>query len=470
MKLFDYLRRSSKGYGAKAEQIAVPTHGGKSSDVNRTSYLAGGIFASDGTYREYPIINFNKRFDYYFTVGKVQNIVDSYSTDITNRKWYFRDTTDGGKGGAYTEALNKMDHWAHHTIQVSALFDECIINWTIGGTCIVSPKDWMPVQLRSLRAKIRDEAGNTVKYVQIINGQERFLPAKDFLEVPYKNIDRLAWGVGLFDSLMNDRWVDIDGRQPIAALDLHRQTIQDHGKIIHKHSNPLDIYIPAEGENVSQETIDNDLIPLIAGGLPGDKLILNKRLEVIKNETDGNSRFKEYSEGIEEEIDAGLQSSKNRLLTNPSAMADAREAGEQDDDRILGIMERLKIFMNKHVIPSVLGIEPGWIEFEWGEKDSFKPQIPLAIDRALELGVMSVEEARQKLEDEHEWSFPELNEKNQELADAKKKQLDIQQNQLSDDQMKENDDAVQQKKEERLELEHRTRMLVQVEKQLEELK
>ena len=472
MKLFDYLRRQQKGYGAIAarnEQIASPTGGEKSSDVARTSYLSGGFFASDGTYREYPIIPFHRRFDYYFTVGKVQNIVDSYSTDITNRKWYFKDTTDGGAGGAYTKELKAMEHWGKHVVQVSNFFDETIINWTIGGVHIFSPKDFVPLQLRSIRAKIRDEQGNTQKYVQIINGKEKLLDASKFIEITYKNIDRLAWGVGLFDSLMNERWIDIDGRQPIAALDLHRQTIQDHGKIIHHQSNPLDIYMPAEGESVSPEIIDNDILPVITGAKPGDKLVINKRLEVIHNQTDPSARFKEYSEGIEAEIDAGLQSSKTRLITQPSAMADAKEAGEQDDDRILGVMERLKILMNKHVIPNVLGIDAGWIEFEWGEKDSFHPTLPPHIDRALELGIMTEEEARQKLQNEHDWTFPKLDEENQKRLDDRENKL-VEQQQLTNDQMKDNDDAIQRKKEESVELEQRVSLLKQVDKQLKELR
>ncbi len=456
---------------AKPEQIAVPTEGPKSSDVNRTSYLAGGYFASDGQYREYPIIPFNQRFDYYFTVGKVQNVVDSMATDITNRRWYFKDTTDGGKGGAYHKELKDIEHWGKHTIQVSQLFTEVIVNWTIGGTYIVSPLDWIPIQLRSIRAKIRDVLGNTKTYIQVINGREKFLDASQFIEVPYNNIDRLAWGVGLFDSLMNDRWTDIDGRQPISTLDLHRQIEQDHGKIIHKHSNPLDIYIPAEGESVSQETIDNDIMPLIGGAKPGDALVINKRLEVLFNKTDGNSRFKEYKEGIEEEIEAGLQSSKNRLLTNPSAMADAREAGEQDDDRILGIMERLRILMNKHIIPQVLGIDSGWIEFEWGEKDAFNQQMPTHIMQALQTGVMTPEEARQKLEDEHDWHFPELNEKNKQLAeDRKETQSQALTDQLTDQELKNNEEALIRYRMERAEIKQRSNLLKKYEEVLEEYK
>ena len=451
----------------KQEQITTPTGGKKSSKVMRTSYLTGGVFASDGSWREYPIIPFNKRYDYYFTVGKVQNIVDSMQTDITNRKYYFKDTTDGGHGGAYTKELKAMEHWAKHEVQVSQMFEEIVENWTIGGTYIVSPEDWMPIQLISIRAKIRDVEGNTLQYIQVIDGQEIHLDASRFLEVPYKAVDRLAWGAGLFDSLMNDRWTDMDGRQVISQLDWYKQKLQDFGRIIHNHSNPLDIYTPAEGEQVGQETIDNDILPLIGGAKPGDKLVINKRLEVVENKTDGRSRFTEYSEANDEEIEAGLQSSKNRLLTEPSAMADAGEAGDQDDDRILGIMEKLKIFMNKHVIPNVLGIEAGWIEFEWGEKDSFHQQMPPYLLEALQNGIMEPEEVRQVLRDQHGWSFPELDADNQARQDDRFQQ---QADQLTDQETKANEEAVINMRMEKAEIKKRTNLLKEVEQQLEELK
>jgi len=451
----------------KSEQIATPTSGHKSSRVMRTSYLTGGVFASDGMWREYPIIPFNKRFDYYFTVGKVQNIVDSMQTDITNRKWYFKDTTDGGKGGAYTKELKAIEHWGKHEVQITQMFEEIIQDWAVGGTYIVSPKDWMPIQLISIRAKIRDVEGNTLQYVQVIDGQELHLDASEFLEIPYKAVDRLAWGAGLFDSLMNDRWTDMDGRQVIAQLDWYKQKLQDFGRIIHNHSNPLDIYMAAEGEDVGQETIDNDLLPLIGGAKPGDKLIINKRLEVIENKTDGKSRFVEYSDANDEEIEAGLQSSKNRLLTEPSAMADAGEAGDQDDDRILGIMEKLKIFMNKHVIPNVLGVEPGWIEFEWGEKDSFHQQMPPYLSEALQAGVYTPEEVLQILIDKHGWERPQLDVENQKRQDDR---LATQAQQLTDSETKANEEALIRFRMEKAEISKRTKLLENVEQQLEDLK
>jgi hypothetical protein len=451
----------------KQEQITTSTGGKKSSMISKTASLMGGL-ATNGGFREQPPIHFDKRFEYYMTVGKIQNVIDSMKDDITNRAWFFKDTTDGGKGGAYSGELKTMEDWADKTVQVSELLSEMIYNWTIAGTYIVSPIDWMPLQLRSLRSKLRDNFGNTVFYIQVINGKEVFLNAAEYMEVPFINLDRAARGVGLYDSIMNNQYLDVDGQQPNASIEMYRQTLQDQGRILHKFSNPLTFYMPAEGENVGQETIDNDIVPLIEGAKAGDRIAINKRIEIVKEDIDGKSRFTEYADDIHEEVDAGLQSSKNRLLTDPSAMADAREAGNQDDDRILGIMEKIRVFMNKSVIPAVLGIEAGIIEWQWGEKDSFHKIMPPHLKEALEMGVMQPEEVRQALVEHHDWNFPELDQNNQKMLDDR---MSINEPvELSTDDKKLNEEAVLRVRMEKAEIEKRTLLLSQVEEQLEELK
>ncbi len=472
MDLYNYLKRIKNGnnpaYGAviKAEQITQTTSGTKSSQISKTASLMGGL-AANGGFREPPPILFRRRIEYFLTISKIQNVVDGMVLDITNRKHFFKDTTDGGKGGAYSKDLQLMERWEKTQVQLSTFFSEMVRNWLINGTHIVSPKDWMPLQLRSINAKLRDDDGNTKFYIQVINGVEKPIDASQFLETHYISIDRGAWGVGLFDSIMNDQYVDVDGRQPTSIAQIYRQTLQDHGKIIHKYANPLSIYMPMDGETVNQETIDNDIVPLIEGMKPGDRIVLNKRLEILQESIDGKARFTEYTEQINDELETGLQSSKNRLITKPSAMADAEEAGEQDDDRILGIMDQITIFMNKSVIHAVLGIDAGFIEFQWGEKDEFHKHIPPHIREGLELGILQPEEARQMLQEKHEWEFLELDNNNQQLLDDR---MANQTMMLDDKEKKANQEALQVAKETKEDLTKRTILLSQIEEQLAEIK
>ena len=87
-------------------------------------------------------------------------------------------------------------------------------------------------------------------------------------------------------------------------------------------------------------------------------------------------------------------------------MADAREAGQQDDDRILGIMERLRIMMNFEVIPRITGRPAGEIIFKWGGKDTFDLEFPEAIQMAIDKNVISPEKALFMLEDNFRWKVP----------------------------------------------------------------
>jgi len=367
------------------------------------SSLAGNVRRgglSGNTYdRIYPRIEFWKRMEFYLTVGRVQNVVESFVLNIQNREHYY----DSKEEGEIEEKdIELMEAWEEQ-VRLNRFFGNVVRNWIINGVHIVSPVDWLPLQLQSIIAKRRDLDGKTTEYVQYINGIEHTLDANDFLEIPYIELDREPWPTGLFDSLMNRDYIDIDGGDPRASLELYRQALQDNMKIHHKYASPRVIYtIP----NAGKETIDNDIVPLIEQMRPGDRIVLNEEMTIEQETVDGNARFIEHVNKIIDEIDTGLQSSQNRLITEPSAMADAREAGQQDDDRILGIMERLRLMMNFEVIPRITGRPAGEIIYKWGAKDAFDLDFPEAIEKALAANVISPEKAMVMLEENYHWKIP----------------------------------------------------------------
>jgi len=371
--------------------------------TNASSDMIVGNFAAR---RITPDLPFLKMREFYETIGRVQNVVDSMVDNVINREWFFDDTTDGGKGGAYQKELDALEDWKQNTIDTTDMLSQIIRNWLIFGVIIISPKDWVLIQMESLISKRRDNFGNTIEYIQSINGVENIVNANDYFELPFINLDRKPWGVGLFSSIMNVNWIDIDGEFPHSALDWYRQTIQDYGRIQHRYGSPKVIY-SIEDDAVNQETIDNEIAPMLEGMKPGDRAVINGKLLMVSEAVDGQSRFVEYGKKVQEEVDVGLQSSQNRLITEPSAMADAKEAGENDDDRILGIMEKIRIFMNKVVIPSVTGDKGGHIEFKWGAKDSFKLVLPPAIIEAISAAIITPEQGRLMLEEQHHWKIPE---------------------------------------------------------------
>jgi hypothetical protein len=351
--------------------------------------------------RIYPRVEFWKRMEFYRTVGRVQNVVESYVLDIINRE-HFYDAGNNEDSEDYKEFIKLMENWEQQVV-VTKLFSTMVRNWIVNGTNIISPEDWEFVQLQSIQAKRRDEFGVTKEYLQIINGQEIKMDATGFLEIPFIDLDREPWGVGMFDSLMSNDYIDIDGHTPQASLTLYRQALQDNMKIHHKFASPRVIYsVP----NANEDTIDNDIVPIVEGMMPGDRAVFNEEIIITQETVDGNARFIEHVNKIVDEIDTGLQSSANRVIAEPSAMADAREAGSADDDRTLGIMERLRIFMNKEVIPRVTGLEAGVLVLKWGAKDAFDLEYPEALSKALGDGILHPAQARVILEEQYHWKIP----------------------------------------------------------------
>jgi hypothetical protein len=387
----------------KSERTTYDRTFNQSKVTNASSDMLIGNFAAR---RITPDLPFLKMREFYETVGRVQNVVDTMVDNIINREWFFDDTTDGGKGGAYQKELDALEDWKKNKVDTTDMLSQIIRNWLIFGVCIISPKDWIPLQMESLIAKKRDDFGNTVGYIQSINGQDNPINADDYFEIPFINLDRKPWGVGLFSSIMSVNWIDIDGEFPHSALEWYRQTIQDYGRIQHRHGSPK-VFYSIEGEGMNQETIDNEIAPMLEGMKPGDRAVVSGALNMVSEAIDGQSRFVEYGKKVQEEVDVGLQSSQNRLITEPSAMADAKEAGENDDDRTLGIMEKIRIFMNKIVIPAITGDKQGHVEFKWGAKDSFTLVLPPAIIESIQAGIITPEQARLMLEEQYHWKIPE---------------------------------------------------------------
>ena len=372
----------------------------------------GGLSSSSYD-RIYPRIPFWKREEYYLTVGRVQNVVESYVLNIINRSWYY----DGGKDveneGEMEEYVKVMEQW-EEDIVATELLSTLVRNWIIYGTNIISPVDWNYVQLQSINSKRRDEFGVTTEYIQIINGRDEYIDATEFIELPFINLDREPWGVGMFDALMNNMYTDVDGRAPRASLELYRQALQDNMKIHHKFASPRVIYsVP----NANEETIDNDIVPVIEGMVPGDRAVFNQEIIITQETVDGTGRFVEYVNKIVDEIDTGLQSSANRIIAEPSAMADAGEAGSKDDDRTLGMMERVRLFMNRVVIPKVTGLEPGKLVFKWGAKDQFDLELPKPIMDAIDKGIIDARQAQVILEEQYHWKIPTQEEVTEKLGE-----------------------------------------------------
>lgn len=304
--------------------------------------------------------------------------------DILTRDWYFESDI--------AQYSKEMEDW-ETSYKLSSLFESIIRDWLTCGNHIVSTKDWMPVQLTSILGLERDKYGVTQNFIQKINFSDKKLPAKEFLHTKYIDIDRQAWGLSHYHALMTG-FSDLDGRQGYPTLEIYRQMEQDISRTHHKYASPRVIY---QFDGVSKDVIDNQLTPLFESMGPGDRLVINHMGEILQESVDPKARFTDSIQQINDEVEAGLQTSANRLITKPSAMADAGEAGQQDDDRILTLMEKLRRLMDEVIIPTILGTKLGECSFKWGAKDSFDLVFPQGLQAALNAGLITTQEGREIL-------------------------------------------------------------------------
>jgi hypothetical protein len=347
-----------------------------------------------------PNPSFKKAQEYYCSSPRIFNVVESNVLEVINREWYY----DGDE-----KLVEILTNW-EKKVNLKNLFKYMVRSWEIFGVHILSPTDWEGIQMTTILAKRRDEDGNTVEYIQSRDGQEHKINAADFIELPFIQVEREPWGFSQFHSLFFNAYVDIDGKDPRPIVELQRQTTQDTMKIHHKFASPRVFYnVP----NVDKKVLDDDIVPVIEGMAPGDRAAFNTEIKPEMEVVDTSSRFNDSVMNIDKEMDIGTQSSRNRKIAEPSAMADAESASRDDDDHIMGIMEEIKHFMNKILIPHVLGIkdieDPSMmpeIEFKWGARDRFDLEYPEGISKALNDGVITIQQASKMLQDQYRWKIP----------------------------------------------------------------
>lgn len=328
-----------------------------------------------------PFGSFIQCQEYYRTIGKVQNVIDSMVANIINREWYFESDKPS--------RVKAMEDW-EEKFNLSDIIEHIVRDWLMCGNSILGFSDWQPMQLSTILGMKRDIYGVPEYFVQTVNGKVVDIQAKPFLFTKFIEINRDAWGIPLFGSLIASNYTDIDGKQPLPMLQVYRQMLLDSGRIYHKYASPRAIW---SFPDANKEVLEKDIKPLMDAMRPGDRLALNTLPTLVTEQIEFRNRFDVIVKMINDETEAGLQSSTNRLITQPSAMADAKEAGAQDDDRVLGIMEKLRRVINKFIIPRVIG-EANVCFFKWGSKDTIELEFPEGLLNAVQMGVISLAEAR----------------------------------------------------------------------------
>lgn len=323
-----------------------------------------------------PTVDFRTAYEYYKTVGKVQNAVESYVSEILSRDWYFTGDEQG---------VRAMEEWELR-FDLSRLIEYIVRDWLVCGNSIIGVSDWQPVQMSSIVGMKRSPYGATEQFVQQVNGREVALDAGGFIHTRYIEINREAWGVGMFHSLLAT--FEYGGRRrSLPNLEIYRRQIQLFYRILERYGSPVTVWF---FENVAKAEFDKQVEELRALE-PGDRRILSKKVEIATETIDGRGNLiNAATPVINEEIEAGLQTSANRLLTQPSAMADARISEEKDSARLLGISERIRRIMNALFIPRITAAR---VEFKWGKQDSYEFDFEQLL-KAKSAGLLGAQEGR----------------------------------------------------------------------------
>lgn len=307
--------------------------------------------------------SFIQAYEYYRTIGKVQNVVDSVVANIINREWYFESDKPS--------RIKMMEDW-EEKFDLSRIFEAIVRDWMVFGNSVIGYSDWQPLQMTTILGIKRDIYGRPEYFVQTVNGKVVDIDAKPFLFTKFIEMNRDAWGLPWFNALISSNYTDLDGKQGVPYLQIYRQAGLDCGRILHRYGSPRMIYA---WPGANREVVEKDIKPVLESMRPGDRAVFNELPTLVTEAVDTRNRFENLFDFITKDTEAGLQSSANRLITDPSAMADAKEAGAQDDDRVLGLMEKLRRVMNKLIIPRIVG-ESGVCFFKWGAKDSMELEFP----------------------------------------------------------------------------------------------
>lgn len=371
------------------------------SDTYSSPVSSNGGYSTTGFI--YPQPSFATRYDAYDTIGRIFTAVESVVKAVSKRDFYFANADEKDKNDF---KVNLMETWEKQ-YNGSKFVEDLTRTWLMAGTAIFGP-DYTFVPMQSVKYMQRDIHGNIKKIVLNVNGREwplgyveqngsliqKFKP-EDYTVTHYIQNSRDAWGKNLYYALCTT-FTDLDGKQSTPLYQGFRQIEQDGIRMHHRIASPRTIWSFPKLKNPKDLDIKNpkSLAYRINKMLPGDRIVGGQEFEgaEIKGEPiEGRTRFTEVTDLVKGEVEVAAQSSAARLIEDPSAMADAREANVKDSDTTLYVCELVRRLFDYVIIPKVIGDQS--VVFHWGSADNFQFNFEQTL-AAVQTGIISIEEAR----------------------------------------------------------------------------
>lgn len=356
---------------------------------------------------EYPKILAKARLmNYYYVHPKVKTVTDTIRLQIKSRGYYYK--CKNPKAKKALEQFTKRARLGH-------VIDTWITEGIVTGdsfTEMLSPDNLQnlgPVPISTIWKIDRNEDGSYKTIWQLNEGDKRALDPRNFIHFKLIDLPDQAFGIGLIHALATPQLIDGDFRP--SALDNHLMMTDAMVRAIETHIAPL---ITAYYENASDDFLEQEASK-IKNARNGGYYLTNKKPEWTQLAIDPRARFEAYIAHMDDLVDAGLAHPVIRLLTNPSALADAQAAADIMEPFLFGIESTIKELIDTEIIPRVLTaagiLDDGENEFLWGKEDESDFNVE-EIFTALNTKVgnkptISIKEARMMLREKFRWPLEE---------------------------------------------------------------
>jgi topoisomerase-4 subunit A len=355
---------------------------------------------------EFPEVDFEKLYQYYHHWDQVKTAVDvmhqkfrGSGISITSNNEYFNKFID--RWWDISNAEKKWSQFIYSLLITGSAIME--VQHTPDGR--IGSIEQIPMQ--TIHRLFRDQYGNELKLVQIVDGVFKELDPEFFIHHTINNPDRQAFGKSMFHTLASPRPVSgtVDpvtgdpinsGRNTMSLLDAQAVLQNAEIEIKKKMAKPR-LIVSANGmprdqmDAIQSEMADENTDQYI---WIFDKPVQSAELQVAQN-----GRFGDYADNIDAHIDVGTVFASN-VIKNPQGFSYSGGQTPLDvlDQRMIDLQGDLAEIMKDQLIRP-LAESWGFKEFDMMEvKITFTPIIKrLTMDdiRGLDPQAVSAKEKRE---------------------------------------------------------------------------
>lgn len=316
------IRESFSNFFGKVQEGKVEVGGNSSYDF-------------DG---ESPIVAFDQCIYYYQHDARIKLAVDSYTELIMGL-----DFVINSKDERATKLIQNFNENANVHMKIKgavlsmlACGESLVEKFSESGSPLAGIDE---VDVTTLTDKPRDKFGNTLKYVQEINGEKISLePVSKFINFQLNPVAREAWAKPLAYPLIAPRSLasGYDTAVP-APIETIWEAEDAMGKIFNKHAEPEEIYT---FEGASKEFLQK-MKQKFKERKRGEKIFTDRKFEKDVNEVNPQSKFGDYMDHLDQIADLSTQFSPQIF----SAEFTARASSETTDSVISRKVKSLRKYV-----------------------------------------------------------------------------------------------------------------------------